>query len=328
MRICKRRQTKKILELLLLLLFIGGGLYISSRPERPLKVIFVSKTQDDIDFWNSLVEGAQMAADEQEDDYEWVAPVQEKDVERQKVLIEEAIEKEPDVIALAPADTAAILPAAKKIKEAGIKLVLIDSGLAEDVADCMVSTDNYEAGRKLGEFVASISSTDEKIGIVSHVEGSSTAKDRERGIQAVLKENERKVVQTVYGQSNYSIAYDETKKMLEAHPDITVIAGTNEYATVGAARLVKDMGLKGKIKIVGFDNSKEEIQMLESGAIEGLVIQRAFDMGYLGVKMGMEAAYGKLEERKIDSGCKLVTRENIYTKENQKLLFPVNTGKE
>ena len=66
----------------------------------------------------------------------------------------------------------------KKIKEAGIKLVLIDSGLAEDVADCMVSTDNYEAGRKLGEFVASISSTDEKIGIVSHVEGSSTAKDR------------------------------------------------------------------------------------------------------------------------------------------------------
>ena len=36
----------------------------------------------------------------------------------------------------------------------------------------------------------------------------------------------RKVVQTVYGQSNYSIAYDETKKMLEAHPDITVIAGT------------------------------------------------------------------------------------------------------
>ena len=100
-----------------------------------------------------------------------------------------------------------------------------------------------------------------------------------------------------------------------------------EYATVGAARLVKDMGLKGKIKIVGFDNSKEEIQMTESGAIEGLVIQRAFDMGYLGVKMGMEAAYGKLEEKKDRFRMQISHEENIYTKENQKLLFPVNTGK-
>ena len=321
-----RKIAKKKIIALLLLLILGVALYVSTRQEKALKVIFVSKTQDDIDFWNSLVEGAQMAADEYGAEYEWMAPVREKDVDRQKKLIREAIEKEPDVIALAPADEKQILPEAKKIKEAGITLVLIDSKLSEDIADCTVSTDNYEAGRELGEYALSICSPEEKIGIVSHVKGSSTAKEREKGVQKVLEEDGREIVQTVYGESNYSIAYDETKKMLKAHPEITVIIGTNEYATVGAARLIKDMGLKEKVKIVGFDNSKEEIQMLESGLIEGLVIQRAFDMGYLGIKIGMETEKGKKYETYVDSGCKLVTRETIYTKENQKLHFPVYTG--
>ena len=82
-------------------------------------------------------------------------------------------------------DEKQILPEAKKIKEAGITLVLIDSKLSEDIADCTVSTDNYEAGRELGEYALSICSPEEKIGIVSHVKGSSTAKEREKGVQKV-----------------------------------------------------------------------------------------------------------------------------------------------
>ena len=186
-----RKIAKKKIIALLLLLILGVALYVSTRQEKALKVIFVSKTQDDIDFWNSLVEGAQMAADEYGAEYEWMAPVREKDVDRQKKLIREAIEKEPDVIALAPADEKQILPEAKKIKEAGITLVLIDSKLSEDIADCTVSTDNYEAGRELGEYALSICSPEEKIGIVSHVKGSSTAKEREKGVQKVRRGRKR-----------------------------------------------------------------------------------------------------------------------------------------
>lgn len=73
-----------------------------------------------------------------------------------------------------------------------------------------------------------------------------------------------------------------------------------------------------------FDNSKEEIQLLESEVIQGIIVQRAFEMGYLGITLGIETARGEYAEPYIDSGFKLVTKENIYTEENQKLLFPVN----
>ena len=48
----------------------------------------------------------------------------------------------------------------------------------------------------------------------------------------------------------------------------------NEYSAVGAARAVRDMGRASEILMVGFDSSMEEIQMLEEGLFEAIVIQK------------------------------------------------------
>ena len=37
----------------------------------------------------------------------------------------------------------------------------------------------------------------------------------------------------------------------------------------------------------------------------------------------VRAARGEKEEAYVDSGSELITKENMYTEENQKLLFPV-----
>ena len=319
-----RRKRNGILMVLFLIFILLALLSLAGNRDKTTKVIFVSKTQDDIDFWNSVVEGAEMAAKEYGAEYQMMAPEQEKDAEKQKVLLREAMEEKPDVIVLAPSDLERLMPEAKEIKSRGIRLVLVDSRLSEEIADCVVSTDNYAAGEALGKYASSLCENGDKIGIVSHMEGSSTAQEREKGIRETLEKEGREIVGTVYGESDYSIAYSETKKLLEEHPEITLLAGTNEYATTGAARVIKDMGLKGKVKVVGFDNSKEEIQLLESEVIQGIIVQRAFEMGYLGITLGIETARGEYAEPYIDSGFKLVTKENIYTEENQKLLFPVN----
>lgn len=297
---------------------------LTKSQEQSTDIIFVSKSREmTIDFWRALSSGARMAAEEYEADYRMEAPLKERDYEIQNKMIEEAISRRPDVIVLAPADYEVTLPAARKVKEEGIQLVLIDSVLSEDIADCVVATDNYDAGVQAGAYLASLCEEDASIGIVSHVKGNSTAIEREQGIREGMGGKVNNIVHTVYGESDYSIAYNVTKELLLNHPEITAIAATNEYSTVGAARVIKDMGLKGKVKIVGFDNSIEEIQMVEAGVIEGIVVQKSFDMGYLGVKAATELARGERVEPYIDSGAKLITKENMYTKENQKLLFPI-----
>ncbi len=114
---------------------------------------------------------------------------------------------------------------------------------------------------------------------------------------------------------------------MEKYPDLKMIAGMNEYSSVGAARAVKEAEAKDRIATVGIDSSQEAVQLMEQGVFKAFVVQKAFKMGYLGVKETILHLEGKKEEKNIDSGCELITPENMYNSEMEKLLFPFNTKK-
>ena len=65
-------------------------------------------------------------------------------------------------------------------------------------------------------------------------------------------------------------------ELIHKYPDLDLIVGTNEYSAVGAANAIKDMRLTGKIKMVGFDNSIEEVQLLEEGVFVGIYFDFLF----------------------------------------------------
>jgi len=294
-----------------------------TKENEQIKIVYVSKVIDENNaFWFSLIEGAQIAAKEYGVDLTVMAPDSEKDYETQNRMIEDAIAMNPDAILLSPADKQKTLPAAEKIKKAGIKLVLIDSEVEEPIQDALIATDNYEAGKKVGQLVKDLIKDDSKIAIVSHVQGTSTAIAREAGLRDELGEEQSRIVDVVFSDSQYEKAYQVTKDLLEAHPDVTIIAGLNEYSAIGAARAVRDMGLSDSIKMVGFDSSQEEIQLLEAGIFEGIVVQKAFNMGYIGLETAVEILRGDNVATNIDSGSNIVRKDDIYTDENQKLLFP------
>ena len=50
-------------------------------------------------------------------------------------------------------------------------------------------------------------------------------------------------------------------------------------------------------------------------------------MGYLGVRETVRLLGGEEYQKNINSGCELVTPENMYSGEIEKLLFPFNTLK-
>lgn len=122
---------------------------------------------------------------------------------------------------------------------------------------------------------------------------SLTAIDREEGLKSAVGEDNSNVYDTVYCDSDEQRAFELTTQLLNEHPDITVLAGLDQYSSAGAARAVAQLGLSGRVKVVGFDNSKEQIKYLEEGIYEGLVIQKAFNMGYLGIEAAVELAAGR-----------------------------------
>lgn len=315
------------------IIFLGIGililgfffiLYLGEMKEnKNIKVVFIPKVLDETnDFWMSMISGAKSAAKEYQADIIILAPQIENDYTTQKKYIEEAIKLKPDVIALSPIQFSEMTDTVLKIKEANIDLVLLDSVLDEDFSSCSVSTNNIEAGIQMGQQIRQYLEEDSQIAIMSFVKESSTAIEREEGVRKGLGEFEKNITGVLYSNSDYEQAYEQTKNLLYKNPEIDLIAGLNLYSTVGVARAVKEMDLSGQVKVIGFDNDIEGIQYLEEGVIDTLVVQKPFNMGYLGIQKAIECAMNKKVEKKIYSEIEIITKDNIYTDENQKLLFP------
>lgn len=291
--------------------------------EKVVKVIYIPKTNDITnDFWCAVGAGVEMAVRDYRMELVVLAPTEEGDITQQNIMIQQAIKEKPDVILLAPASFTETKDAADQILQNGIKLVLIDSELEGGQQDSIISTDNYEAGKKMTSYVLECLKEDSKILIVNHVKGTSTAIQREKGFRDGLLEVQSQIAGVLYTDSDYQKAYEMTKEFLEKNPDVDIVAGLNEYSAVGAAKAIRELSGERTIHAVGFDNSIEEIQLLEKGDFGAIVIQNAFNMGYIGTETAYRVSIGQPVKERIDSGSELITKENMYTQENQKLLFP------
>ncbi len=309
---------------------IGGAAWYRQRKleERRLSLVYIPKVEDSTnDFWKALILGTKMAAKEYNADIEIKAPTEENDIERQNELLKEAISEEPDAILFSPSSFTESNDLLKEAKEKGIRISFIDSYTEEKVQDLTVATDNLEAGEKLGKFAATLLGPDDQIAIVAHVKGVSTAVEREEGFRKGLGDLAKNIVEVVYCDSQYEKSRKLTQELMEKYPNLKMVAGMNEYSSVGAARAVKAAGAKDRIQVVGVDSSQEAVQLMENGVFKGLVVQKAFKMGYIGVKETILMLRGKSYEKDINSGCELVTPDNMYDSEIEKLLFPFNTLK-
>lgn len=325
------KKHKKWLSVCLVVCLIGGlGGAVWYRhkiiEERKLSLIYIPKVVDGTnDFWKSLILGAKMAAKEYNAEIGILAPSEENDVERQNELLKEAIEKKPDAILFSPSSFTESDALLKEAKEDGIRIGFIDSYTKEAIQDLTVATDNLEAGEKLGKFAATLLGPEDQIAVVAHVKGVSTAVEREEGFRKGLGKLADNIVELVYCDSQYEKSRQLTVELMKKYPNLKMIAGMNEYSSVGAARAVKAAGAKDRIQVVGVDSSQEAVQLMENGVFKGLVVQKAFKMGYMGVKETVLMLRGKKYEKDVNSGCELVTPENMYSSEIEKLLFPFNT---
>lgn len=326
----KKKKWLSICLVICLIGGIGGATWYRQKKieERRMSLVYIPKVEDSTnDFWKALILGTKMAAKEYNADIEIKAPTEENDIERQNELLKEAISEEPDAILFSPSSFTESNDLLKEAKEKGIRISFIDSYTEEKVQDLTVATDNLEAGEKLGKFAATLLGPDDQIAIVAHVKGVSTAVEREEGFRKGLGDLAKNIVEVVYCDSQYEKSRKLTQELMEKYPNLKMVAGMNEYSSVGAARAVKAAGAKDRIQVVGVDSSQEAVQLMENGVFKGLVVQKAFKMGYIGVKETILMLRGKSYEKDVNSGCELVTPDNMYDSEIEKLLFPFNTLK-
>ncbi|HEY0947787.1 MAG TPA: substrate-binding domain-containing protein [Opitutaceae bacterium] len=284
------------------------------------------------EFWKSIHAGALAAAKELEAGgveakIIWKGPLREDDREQQVQVVENFTGRRVSGIVLAPLDSKALVGPVSAAARGGIPTVVIDSALNADTPVSFVATDNYKGGtlaaRRLGELLGGKG----KVILLRYAVGSASTEAREAGFVDTLKK-EFPDIALVSADQHAGATRDTAKRASENLINrygraLDGVFCPNESSTVGMLLALRDAGLaQGRVKFVGFDAGAQTLQALKAGDLQGLVVQNPYRMGYLGVKTLVDHLQGKPVEKEIDTGCALVTKENLDTPDVVALIKP------
>jgi len=292
--------------------------------KEPVQIVMKSMETRPMDFWEIAMRGMHEAAREFGIEYEISGPDFEKEIEQQIHIVNEIIEKRPPMLLLAATDYKRLVPSVERASELGIPVITFDSRVDSTIPISFIATDNVEAGIKAGNEMRRLLEGNEQtdIAIVSHIKETATAIDREDGVRQALEG--MNIIGTWFIDVERERAYQVTLELLK-NDQLGGIVALNEAAALGVGDAVAEMQAKDRVWVVGFDNAVKELEYLEAGIIDALIVQRPYNMGYMTVKTAADHFLGNPVVPFHDTGSLLITRENMFKREYQELLFPVES---
>ena len=274
-------------------------------------------------FWSTVQAGAEAAAKEYDAKILWNGPAKETQIQEQINIVQDMVTRKVDGIVMAACDENALVDSIANAMDKGIPVATIDSGVKSDLPISFVATDNVAGAKAAADTLVELIGGEGNVGLIPFVPGAATSELREQGFKDGLQAHENvALVSTIYCNSDVSKAMNAMQEMMTSHPDIKGVFAANEPACLGASRALESAGKDGQVKLVAFDASPDQVEALEKGSVQALIVQNPFRMGYEGVKSVIDHIEGRPVEKRIDTGVTVVTKENLNTPEVQKLINP------
>jgi ribose transport system substrate-binding protein len=269
------------------------------------------------EFWKSVHAGAVKASRELDVEIVWKGPLKEDDLKSQIDLVQSFTAQRVSGIALAPLNDKALVASVNQAARAGTPVVIFDSALSAGNFVSFVATDNRAAGRMAGERLAKLVGNPGKVAVLRYQEGSASTREREEGFLEAVKAHPgiEIVSDNQYGGATTESAFSAAESLLIAkdakNGKLQGVFTPNESTTFGMLLALEKSKLAGKVRFVGFDASDKLVKAVEAQAIDALVLQDPFKMGYLAVKTLVEHLKGKPQLPRTDTGAQVVDQQNL-----------------
>jgi len=321
-------DMKRVLILVLALLFIAAGFGFAQK-----KVTFAYMPGIEDPFMRMIEQGAAAKAKELganlivgEYPKAWGADIQ--------VPILEALVARGgfDFLIVVPTSNEALIAPLKKISAKGIPMVTTDTFLGNgDYSKtsnfsfplAYIGTDNvlggYEVGKRLAELIGN---TGKVYMNTTNPDASSVTGRRDGFLKAMKEFPEIQVVGIDYNLDVQETAQRQTSAVLQKHPDLKGIFGTNLFSAQGAYQAVDNAGLSGEVKIASWDATPDLIQALKDGKVDLVLAQRPYQIGQLAVEWGYKYLTQKAAPpKKVIPGFFFFTRENVDAPGSQSYIY-------
>jgi len=135
-----------------------------------------------------------------------------------------------------------------------------------------------------------------KVVAVQGMLSNTIAQDLFKGLEQALAENpDVELVSNQTANWNRTEGFDVVSSMLVADPDIDGVWCANDDMAMGAIEALRAAGLAGKVKVCGFNGTREMIEAVAKGEAAATVFTDSFYQGGIGFSICLAAKEGKLD---------------------------------
>jgi ribose transport system substrate-binding protein len=273
------RREKSIVWRGALLVILFGSLLGCERRQPP--TIMVITPTGGLEYWENFDHAVEVNAESAGIHAELAAPQSVTDYMEQAQMVENAISRNVQGIIVSPAHQLVLASVLQKAVDAHIPVVIVGTPIALSAKDfaAFIGWDEAEAGRLAAKrFIALLGGKGEVgiVGVSPTVEGSSLIE--KAFADEIAHAPHVKLIDVKYGLSDWARGRQATLDLLAEHPDIKGIFTTDEFSTHAAAYAF-ERGARKRPLLIGVSNERNELQGLQDGRIDALVISDPHELG-------------------------------------------------
>mgnify|MGYP000056597694 CR=1 FL=1 len=249
-----------------------------------------------------------------DEDYRMITKDPGSDPDLQNQQIQEMIDEGIDAIFLSPVDWEKISTSLRALKDAGVKIINVDTQVKEsEYVDAYVGSDNQAAGYLCGKDLIERCPDGGKVAILE-CPTQNSVNERITGFEETLAkaENGFEIVAREDTSGEFQKSLEAAQKILSENSDIVAIMCGNDQMAVGA-KTAMNVAEQGQILIYGVDGSpdiKKELKKTEN-QIAGTVAQSPISMGKDAANTVLNILNGKDYEKEIKENVFMINQENV-----------------
>ncbi len=247
------------------------------------------------------------------------------DNDAQVAAIEQLMAAGAKGILLVPSDSTAIVPTVKKARDAGLVVITLDTSLdPPEAADANIGTDNFAAGKLIGEWAKAKLGDKAATAKIATLDLAANEPSvdyfRHNGFLTGFGIPVKNVKHFAPGDSPQIVGSDVTQgsteggrkameNILQKADQIDIIYAINEPAAYGGMAALKAAGKDKGVITVAIDGGCFAMPWLKDGTISATTQQYPLLMAADGVEQVAEFIKSGAKPHSIDSGEKLITDE-------------------
>lgn len=233
------------------------------------------------------------------------------DAGRQIEQIREMLDLDIDVLVVAPVDWQSLESILEDARAEGILIVVVDTNVSrEDLADCTILSDNYNAGVLIGQYFLKQRDT-AKVVVMTH-ENAKSGQDRVQGFMDTIKGHKGiEIADKIECEGQLEIAMPKLQEAIDNELEFDSVFCLNDLAGVGVVAALEENRILDKIDVYGVDASPDSKALIKENMMAASVAQFPSEIGTRTADVIYKLLNGEEIEKHILVPVKLVTKDNV-----------------